>query len=407
MIKISVIIPIYNMENYLKECLDSILFQTLKEIEVICVDDGSTDCSYDILLEYRNRYNNIIVLQQENQGPGPAKNKGIEYASGKYVAFMDPDDYYAQSDVLELLYINAEKNAVKVCGGNIVSFDENGKIQKRQKWFDKNGMILFQNFGCILYYTRYIYDLEMLRDHNIIFPPYRRFDDPPFLLNVMTHAKEFYVIKEVVYMYRVGHKKVTFNQEIINELLRGVRDCFQLAYESNLNKVYDEYLKNYLRNSLTLLYPFLNNGNTEGWKWIFEINEISLKWMGECDEVFLDREHMVAYISNIKEKRSNMLDKCHKARETVIYGAGKIGNGFLEKYGSICRNIVGFAVTSKSEEEHFIAGYAVKEIGNYDREALVVVAVGEKSAQEILQNLEMLQFQNVCYVKYSELMLDS
>lgn len=405
MIKISVIIPIYNMENYLKECLDSVLSQTLKELEVICVNDGSTDRSYDILMEYHNKYRNVIVLSQENQGPGPAKNQGLEHAIGKYVAFMDPDDYYAHNGVLERLYISAEENNAMVCGGNIVSFNENGEIEKRQKWFCENGVMSFEDYGCFFYYTRYIYNLKMLRAYAIKFPSYRRYDDPPFLLNVMVHAKEFYAMDILIYMYRSGHKKVTFNSDIIAEILKGICDCFHMAYENSLVKTYEEYLKNCLRNLLVLLYPFLNNEHMEGWKWIHEINKISMKWMGECDEVFLDREHMETYISNIKEKRNNMLTKCHKARETVIYGAGKIGSSFLKKYGSECRNIVGFAVTSKSEEDHFIAGYAIKEIGNYDREALVVVATGEKSAQEILQNLETLQFHNVCYVKYSELIL--
>ena len=122
MIKVSVIIPIYNMERYLKECLDSVLNQTLKEIEIICIDDGSTDHSHEILLDYRERYANILLVRQENQGAGPAKNKGMACAKGKYICFMDPDDYYAQDQALELLYKNAEENRVSVCGGDFITF---------------------------------------------------------------------------------------------------------------------------------------------------------------------------------------------------------------------------------------------------------------------------------------------
>ena len=89
MIKISVIIPVFNVDKYLKQCLDSVLTQTLKEIEVICVDDSSEDDSYDILLEYQKKYENIVVLQQRNQGAGPARNYGISKAVGKYLCFMD------------------------------------------------------------------------------------------------------------------------------------------------------------------------------------------------------------------------------------------------------------------------------------------------------------------------------
>lgn len=406
MIKISVIVPIYNMEQYIGECLDSIFNQTIiKEIEIICVDDGSTDGSLNVLMKYQHKYDNIIVFHQENQGAGPAKNKGIMNAHGKYVAFMDPDDYYANTDTLEQLYCYAEKENVLACGGNMVLFYENGETEKRDDWFYENRKVIFQNYGNLCNYTCYIFNLQMLHENRILFPPYRRYEDPPFMLRVMSHIKEFYAIKETVYMYRIGHKELCFTQPIVVDILQGVRDCFQMAAEMNLLKVYDQYLKSYLINYLPYFYPYLGKNSKEAWGVIDEINEISQSWIGECNEIFLDSEHLEAYILGIKKDRDDMRRRCREAQETVIYGAGKIGYSFLEKYGSECRNIVGFAVTSKSEEDHFIAGYMVREIENYDRGALVVVAVGEKSAQEIRQNLRMLQFQNVCYVKYSELIL--
>lgn len=89
MTKVSIIVPIYNMELYLKECLDSILSQTLKEIEVVCIDDGSIDRSWEILAEYANADARILPIRQENQGVSTARNNGIKKASGKYLIFMD------------------------------------------------------------------------------------------------------------------------------------------------------------------------------------------------------------------------------------------------------------------------------------------------------------------------------
>ena len=126
MIKVSVIIPVYNDEIYIEECLESILTQTLKDVEIICVDDGSTDSSYRILTGYGNKYRNITVLHQQNQGSGPARNRGIEYAAGKYICFMDSDDFYAHNRVLEQLYESAEANQASVCGGNLVRLREDG-----------------------------------------------------------------------------------------------------------------------------------------------------------------------------------------------------------------------------------------------------------------------------------------
>ena len=93
-VKVSVILPVYNVEKYLKECLDSILNQTLQEIEVICVDDGSTDRSLEILREYEKKDKRVIVLTQENKGAGAARNKGLAIAKGEYLSFLDSDDFF-------------------------------------------------------------------------------------------------------------------------------------------------------------------------------------------------------------------------------------------------------------------------------------------------------------------------
>ena len=92
--KVSVIIPVYNVEKYLGPCLDSILGQTLNNIEVICVDDGSTDRSLDILREYEKRDARVKVLTQPNTNAGAARNKGIQQARGEYLSFLDSDDHF-------------------------------------------------------------------------------------------------------------------------------------------------------------------------------------------------------------------------------------------------------------------------------------------------------------------------
>ena len=93
--KVSIIIPVFNVEMYLKECLDSVLGQTLKDIEVICVDDGSTDASPQMLREYAEKDERLKIIYQENKGAGTARNVGMKEARGKYLFFMDSDDYCA------------------------------------------------------------------------------------------------------------------------------------------------------------------------------------------------------------------------------------------------------------------------------------------------------------------------
>lgn len=106
--KISVILPVYNVEKYLRQCLDTIIGQTLREIEILCVDDGSTDNSARILEEYAQKDQRIKIYTQKNAGAGAARNLGLRHASGKYLSFLDSDDFF-EPDMLEEAYRQAER----------------------------------------------------------------------------------------------------------------------------------------------------------------------------------------------------------------------------------------------------------------------------------------------------------
>ena len=108
MVKVSVIIPVYNAEKYLHQCIDSIVNQTLQNIEIICVDDGSSDHSLDILQEYQQKDARIQVITQKNGGAGAARNNGLRHAKGEYLSILDADDFF-EPDMLELAVESAEK----------------------------------------------------------------------------------------------------------------------------------------------------------------------------------------------------------------------------------------------------------------------------------------------------------
>ncbi|MDD3252714.1 MAG: glycosyltransferase family 2 protein [Lachnospiraceae bacterium] len=113
-VKVSVIIAIYNAEKYLSECLDSVLNQTLREIEVICVNDGSTDSSLEILKKYEAQDNRVKILDQKNQGAGAARNNGLQVAKGEYLSFLDSDDFF-EPDMLEVAYRIASVERADIC----------------------------------------------------------------------------------------------------------------------------------------------------------------------------------------------------------------------------------------------------------------------------------------------------
>src|SRR5574344_1801991 len=121
-ILVSLIIPVYNTGEYLVECLDSCIRQTLSNIEIICVDDGSTDDSLKILNEYAKKDNRVRVFAQKNSGQSVARNKGMKLAEGKYIAFLDSDDSLNRC-MLENLYnqANADNADITMCSINVVN----------------------------------------------------------------------------------------------------------------------------------------------------------------------------------------------------------------------------------------------------------------------------------------------
>ena len=129
-IKVSVIIPIYNVEDYLEECLDSVLNQTLDGIEVIMVDDDSPDGSADIAKRYAQEHENFFYFWQENGKLGNARNNGAKKASGEYLLFLDSDDVLPEN-ILAKMYAVGHDRDKDIVTGNVIRFDANGEIKSR------------------------------------------------------------------------------------------------------------------------------------------------------------------------------------------------------------------------------------------------------------------------------------
>lgn len=146
---LSIIIPIYNKSEYLVECIESVRGQSLKDIEIICVDDGSTDGSAEIVAKFAKQDSRIKLIRQQNLGAGAARNAGIKVAMGEYVVFLDADDYYPSNDTLARIYGAAKANNADICGGSfceirgnerITEFDgaTSGNVFKKERWVDFN-----------------------------------------------------------------------------------------------------------------------------------------------------------------------------------------------------------------------------------------------------------------------------
>lgn len=223
--------------------MDSIINQTLKDIEIICINDGSTDNSGNILEKYKKLDNRIKIFHQENIGVGETRNKGIRLATGEFLAFMDPDDFYPTRDILETMYNKAIKTNSKIIGGEFAVFYNNlfsksytGNLKKYL--FNKEGIVTYKDFQFDYGWIRFIYNTQLLKNNNITFPNYKRFQDPPFFVKVMSIAKEFYAIKKTCYAYRITPKSQNFwDSERVNGLLCGLKDNLILARKYNYKKL--------------------------------------------------------------------------------------------------------------------------------------------------------------------------
>lgn len=239
--KISIIIPVYNAEKYLYDCLDSLINQTLKNTEIICIDDGSTDNSYEILCEYATKDNRFIILQQENKGAGAARNKGMEIAKGEFLAFLDADDYYSDNTALEKLYLTAINNNILIAGGFRQHLKMDGQIINhplhRHFFIDDNNYKIF-NYTDVQYdyhYHGYIFSKQLLDNNSLTFPDYRRFQDPPFFTKAMFSAKQFLIIPIEFYVFRESERcNALFDSEKTCDLMRGLNDNLEFSSKNNL-----------------------------------------------------------------------------------------------------------------------------------------------------------------------------
>lgn len=398
----------YNAQEYLKQCLDSVLSQTLKEIQVICIDDGSTDGSYNILKDYKLKYENIMVLQQENKGAGVARNQGIRCAEGEYVCFLDSDDYYYDNSVLDKLYHAAINHKARICGGNIVRFTDNVLGEHLTPVFEQEKNLQYEEFQDYYHYQRFIFDKKMLLDNRIVFPAYRRFQDPPFMLKAMIVAGKLYVLDYPIYVYRIGHKTVRTSLEVAIEVLTGIRECFLIAKENNLMRLYEERLKSVLDNLFPYYVKYVYEHEEKVCELLAQINEINRQWLGEKATGLVTEEKLLKEIEEALQIRDDLLEKCHSYENVIVYGAGKIGSFFLENYANECKNIIGIAVTSKDDNEEKFGEYQIKNIEKYTHytnkeDVLVIVAIGKKHSEEVVDKLKKLGFENFVCVDYAKL----
>lgn len=288
----SIIIPVYNVENYLKECVDSVLVQSFKDYEIILVDDGSTDKSGIICDEFEKKNDNVHVIHKNNGGASEARNFGVDQAKGKYLMFLDSDDYWDDKEALQIIYNLLENNrfnaevvlfqakllypdgTVLTDKGNFKQcFNEMNEFESLQ-YLSENGLLI--GSACSKVVSR-----KFFIDNGLLFKVGVKHEDIDWVLRLANCLPKYLYTDQYFYIYRKGRaESVTSNVNydflmsfavMLEEFLdftfcnEKVKICLlgYVAYEysillAQVNFIEDRFEKKILKNKLKSLKPVLS-----------------------------------------------------------------------------------------------------------------------------------------------------
>lgn len=244
MVSVSIIVPVYNTEKYLKTCLESLLNQTIDEIEIIAVNDGSTDNSKDILTFYSEKYpHKLQVINKSNGGQASARNMALTRCKGEYVGFLDSDDYILPQ-MLEKMYTKAVQESADyvACGYRDITFEDGKEVVLEHYVASKkvyNTRDLF--FGALVSPFIHLYKREILEKSKVKFPEGVIYEDTAFYLNLVPYLKKIVTIEEPLAV-RVRHSNsttTTFKKDRVANIFPVIDNILNYYRKNNF---YEEYV---------------------------------------------------------------------------------------------------------------------------------------------------------------------
>ena len=308
-VKVSIIIPVYNPGELLVRCLESAVSQTLTDIEIICIDDGSCDGSIDILNEYYQKDNRVKIFRQKNSGAGFSRNLGMEYANGEYIIFLDSDDWI-EKDMCETLYKQASNldcdlvlfDAFRHLENNetqdlihLPNFKENPEKFTFDYKYIKNKV--FNGYFGVIWCK--FYKKTFLDENSIKFENHKMFQDVEFHIKTLILAKTISYCPNIFYHYiRVGQSSIQESYATTKELMCfydvmwGVREfLLNNDFMNEFRMEYLDYSCYYFKTKLNLIEPEYKEEFFEKIKYFFKTLNAS---PGELEK--LHNEHVTFYI---------------------------------------------------------------------------------------------------------------
>lgn len=317
MVKVSVIIPFYNVENYIEECLNSVVNQTLKDIEIILVNDASSDESLKIVQKFIQKDKRIILLNKDataQKGQGYARNLALDVAKGEYIGFVDSDDYI-KPEMFEKLYSEAKKNDTDITMCQADEYNDTTGVLDTSPYYLLDVLKLMRNevFSAIdtkkqildinVAIWNKIYKREFFEKNKIRFPQGFIYEDLPFFFETYLKAERINIIWEILYTYRTNRKNSTMNQ--FNNKVLDRPYMVSLTYE-HLKKVpFFEEIKNdviaWIINDLFHRYTILEKGYQKEFFFLMKKLFLSLDVKNKDDSYWLTVYHFNGYLKVIEK----------------------------------------------------------------------------------------------------------
>ena len=264
--KLSVVVLVYNTEDLLEECLESLVNQTLDDIEIICVNDESKDNSLNILKRYAKKYDNIKIIDQKNTGGATAGNNGLKMAKGEYVTIMDSDDVVVE-DAYEKMYNKAKETDSDIVSGKPYKYVKSHQSQlgtRHDMWDKERTVDIHKDIGIFydVFYWNKIYRREFVEKNDIYMIPGKLYADAPMVFKAFINAEKITYIEDFVYYWR--HRSV--NESITKSLtnLKNTEDRLDnyyvlKEYFKDEPELYNQVIKLYLERFLYPINGILEN----------------------------------------------------------------------------------------------------------------------------------------------------
>lgn len=399
MVNVTVIIPVYNGEEYLEQCIRSVQNQTLKEIEILCVDDGSSDSTAQIIRQFALKDHRIRLLWQENQGAGPAKNCGLRNAKGKYITFLDADDYYLDADALEKMFTTCEEKNVLVCGSLRKKQIDGEEIEEELfhnlSKNNVNRMLSYLDYQMDYNYQSYMMKREFLLENSFYFPAYRRYEDPVFLPKVLWKAEIFIIADAYLYCYRQPVMITRFNLSNTYDLLKGIEENISFSVEHGLDILFENTVRRLEYEYLIIILKNIPENNVDILWTLLRLNE-TIKKQLKIENYMIRPLRGIFLRSSGYERR--LLKRIYEKKRIAIYGAGLFGRVFFSylKIFQWEEKVEAFIVSGMTGNCLWIENVPVIALDDFNKkeDLYILVAAGERNQEQMKEYLNQRGYEN-------------